>query len=70
MTDDISGKAKGGFARAESLSQGNVAVAKKGAMARWNPAGIPRAEYTGNLKIRDMSFPMFRIVGWHQDSTK
>ncbi|MGB8131401.1 MAG: P63C domain-containing protein [Candidatus Angelobacter sp.] len=58
MTDDISGKAKGGFARAESLSQEERSkIAKKGAMARWNPGEIPRAEYTGNLKIGDMSFP-------------
>jgi hypothetical protein len=58
MAEDISGKAKGGLARAESLSpEQRTEIAKKGALARWSPGEIPRAEYTGKLKIGDMVFP-------------
>lgn len=57
MEDNISGKAKGGFARAESLTQTERSeIARKGAEARWR-GEIPRAEYTGELKIGDMVFP-------------
>jgi hypothetical protein len=56
--EDISGKAKGGFARAENLSsEQRIEIARKGAMARWNTDEIPRAEYTGELKIGNMVFP-------------
>ena len=58
MAEDISAKAKGGFARAESLSsEERKEIARKGALARWGSDEIPRAEYTGELKIGDMVFP-------------
>jgi len=57
MDDNISGKAKGGFARAESLTKRERSeIARKGAKARWE-GQIPRAEYTGELKIGNMAFP-------------
>jgi hypothetical protein len=58
MTEDISSKAKGGFARAENLTQQQrTEIARKGALARWKNDEIPRAEYTGELKIGNMVFP-------------
>ncbi len=58
MNEEISGKAKGGFARAEVLSpEERRAIAQKGALARWSPDELPRAEFTGELKIGDMVFP-------------
>jgi hypothetical protein len=52
-------KAKGGRARAESLTpEERSEIAKKGALARWRGADeIPQAEYTGKLTIGDMKFP-------------
>ena len=53
-----SGKAKGGFARAEVLSpEKRTEIARKGALARWGPDELPRAEYTGKLTIGEMVFP-------------
>src|ERR1700689_2062586 len=58
MSEEISGKAKGGLARAEVLSpEQRTEIAKKGALARWSPGELPRAEYTGKLTIGDMIFP-------------
>lgn len=58
MTEEISSKAKGGFARAETLSKEERSeIARKGALARWKAEGIPRAEYTGELKIGNISIP-------------
>lgn len=57
-------KAKGGFARAESLSpEQRKEIARKGAAARWNADEIPRAEYTGELKIGEMVFPCSVLSG-------
>jgi P63C domain len=51
-------KAKGGRARANSLtSEQRTEIAKKGALARWSGSDIPKAEFTGELKIGDMTFP-------------
>lgn len=48
-------KAKGGLARAEALSEERRAeIAKNAAEKRW---AIPKAQYIGELKIGDMSFP-------------
>jgi hypothetical protein len=58
MSEEVGGKAKGGHARAEALSsEQRSEIARKGAMARWGNEEIPRAEYTGELKIGDMVFP-------------
>ena len=58
MRERSDAKAKGGFARAESLTpEERTEIARKGAMARWAPEEIPRAEYTGNLTIGNMNFP-------------
>jgi hypothetical protein len=57
--EEISGKARGGHARAESLSpEKRSEIAKTGALARWkNADAIPQAEYTGTLTIGEMKFP-------------
>jgi hypothetical protein len=58
MSNGTEGKAKGGLARAASLSsEERVEIAKKGAAARWGGDEIPRAEFTGELKIGEMVFP-------------
>jgi hypothetical protein len=58
MEAETNGKSKGGFARAEILSpEQRSDIARKGALARWGNGEIPRAEYTGELKIGDMVFP-------------
>jgi P63C domain len=58
MSSSKEGKARGGFARAEALTSAErKEIARKGALARWAPDEIPRAEYTGNLTIGDMVFP-------------
>ena len=51
MSDEVTGKAKGGFARAEKLtSQERSRIAKQAAMKRWEVA-LPKADYKGTLKI-------------------
>lgn len=51
------GRAKGGVARAKTLSpEERSQIAKKGAEARWG-AKIPRATHTGELKIGDLILP-------------
>jgi len=58
MGDSSEAKARGGFARAEVLtSKQRKEIARKGALARWSAGEIPRAEYTGELKIGSMVFP-------------
>ena len=57
-SDDPSGKAKGGFARAEALSEERRSeIAKRAAAARWAGDEIPQATYTGELKIGDTVIP-------------
>lgn len=54
MTDDVTGKAKGGFARAESLSpEQRKEIAYKAAKARWE-GGIPHATHEGVIRLGDM----------------
>lgn len=54
----VSGKAKGGIARAEKLSpEERKAIAAKGVAAKKAKASLPVAEYSGNLKIGDLEFP-------------
>ncbi len=51
MDDEISGKAKGGFARAESLSpEKRAAIAKHAALKRWEGSG-PAALHEGDLDL-------------------
>ena len=55
MEEEIKGKAKGGHARAESLSPNERRqIARKAAIARWSStdrSGIPVAEYEGILEL-------------------
>ena len=52
-----SGKAKGGLARAESLSPDQRSeIARKAASARWS-GDTPKANYEGTLKIGDSEIP-------------
>lgn len=54
MTEEISGKAKGGVARARALSsEARKAISQRAAAARWNKGAIPEATHTGILKIMD-----------------
>ncbi len=58
MEDIPEGKAKGGFARAESLSAADrKKIARKAAKARWATADIPVANHVGILKFADLKFP-------------
>ncbi|MHC8388412.1 P63C domain-containing protein [Pseudomonas sp. MDT2-39-1] len=54
------GRAKGGIARSESLTpERRKEIAAKGARARWRSDGdeLPIAEYAGELKFGELSFP-------------
>lgn len=57
--DEPVGRAKGGIARAQSLSaKARKEIAQQAALARWDKKKIvPRSEYPGELKIGDMVFP-------------
>lgn len=53
--DEVTGRAKGGIARAKALSDEERAeIAKKAAEARWGDDGIEIAKYAGELEIGDM----------------
>lgn len=55
--NEIIGKAKGGKARADSLSpEQRKEIAKKAASARWDRA-IPKAEYVGVIKVGQIEIP-------------
>jgi len=55
MKEKDESKAKGGIARAESLTpEARSEIAKKAAEKRWS---MPQAEYTGILKLGDVEFP-------------
>jgi hypothetical protein len=59
MENDNSGKAKGGFARAEVLSPKERSdIARKAALARWNEA-MPRATHAGFLDIGGLRIPVY-----------
>lgn len=54
MDEEVTGRAKGGVARAKSLSKGaRREIAQKAAVARWHK-GMPHATHTGTLKIADL----------------
>jgi hypothetical protein len=60
MPDDVSEKAKGGFARAEVLSpEQRSEIAKKAAIARWTPGKMPKAINAGVLPIGGVRIPVF-----------
>lgn len=62
MTDDNSGKAKGGFARAELLSPSERSkIAKNAAIERWNPSpsNMPKATHAGFLPIGDLKVSVY-----------
>jgi hypothetical protein len=54
MDDEITGRAKGGIARAKSLSKGaRSEIAQRAAVAGWHK-DVPKATHTGILKIGDL----------------
>src|SRR5665213_720766 len=59
MAGELKGRAKGGAARAKSLSpKERQEISRKAASVRWDKAkDIPRSEYPGELLIGDMAFP-------------
>jgi hypothetical protein len=60
MSEELSGKAKGGFARAEVLtSEKRIEIAKKAAAARWTDKGMPKATHAGFLDIGTLKIPVF-----------
>lgn len=65
MGEQVTGKAKGGKARAAKLStEERREIAKKAAMARWKPAppeGMPEAEREGKLKIGDVILSCYHL---------
>jgi hypothetical protein len=59
MTDEPSSKAKGGYARAQSLSPAErKEIAKKAAMARWEDK-MPKATHAGSMDIGGVKIPVF-----------
>jgi hypothetical protein len=67
MKPENSGKAKGGFARADSLTpQKRAEIAKKAARARWSDKPIPTATHSGFLDIGGVKIPVFVL----QDGTR
>lgn len=63
MENDESGKAKGGFARAEQLTPAErSAIARKGALARWN-VDAEVAIKSGKLEIGDIVIPCAVLAG-------
>jgi P63C domain len=57
MSEELTGKAKGGRARADSLTPiQRREIATKAAKARWGDV-VPEAEFVGELKIGDMAIP-------------
>ncbi|MDR3735645.1 MAG: P63C domain-containing protein [Acidobacteriaceae bacterium] len=52
MGDEMQGKSKGGFARAEILSpERRAEIAKSAAAARWGGEKLPRATHEGRMKL-------------------
>ena len=63
MENDESGKAKGGYARAEQLTPAErSAIAKKGASARWN-IDAEEAVGSGKIQIGDITIPCAVLPG-------
>lgn len=63
MDSNVTGRAKGGFARAENLtSEEMTAIARKGALARWN-VDAEVAIKSGKLEIGDIIIPCAVLSG-------
>jgi hypothetical protein len=59
-SDEITGRAKGGHARASKLSpERRREIAQQAALARHNPPPLPRATHKGVLKVADLKIPCF-----------
>ncbi len=57
MTDKATGKARDGYASAQSLSKkARKDIARKAAAARWDDS-VPEATHIGELKIGDLTLP-------------
>lgn len=55
MTENVTGRAKGGVARANSLDpEKRAEIASKAAKARWSGKETPKATHTGELNIGDL----------------
>jgi hypothetical protein len=64
MSDEITGKARGGFARAEVLTPSKRSeIARKAAAARWGGEQPRKATHTGDLKIGDITIPCYVLDG-------
>lgn len=60
MGDEITGKARGGFARAEVLSpQKRSEIAKRAASARWGDKSPAKPTHSGDLTVGSMKIPCF-----------
>ena len=54
MDEEVTGRAKGGVARAKALTKGaRSEIAQRAAAARWHK-GVPKATHTGTLHIGDL----------------
>src|SRR6266567_2574956 len=63
MADEATGKAAGGFARAEALTaQERREIAQRAALARWGDR-MPIATHEGVLQIADLSLPVAVLEG-------
>jgi hypothetical protein len=59
MTNEPVGRAKGGLARAETLSaERRSEIARKAAQVRWSE-NLPKATHSGMLQIADLKIPCF-----------
>jgi hypothetical protein len=64
MSEGISNKAKGGFARAEVLApEKRSEIAKLAAAARWSGTALPQAIMEGTLKIGNIEMPCAVLEG-------
>jgi hypothetical protein len=64
MSEEVSGKARGGFARAEVLSsEKRSEIAKRAAAVRWEKADIPQAIMEGTLTIGETKIPCAVLEG-------
>lgn len=63
MEDEVTGRARGGVARAEALTpEQRSEIAAKAAQARWD-ASVPKATHEGNLKIGELQLPVAVLSG-------
>lgn len=63
--NEVTGKAKGGVARAKKLSpEERSSIAQKAALERWSHdrSNLPRVTHRGELKIADLKIPCFVLA--------